>query len=329
MANYYNVGSQMAVTYGSLKERVGHYLFGIREEFSDDQAMDIDNCIMDGLQRVYASHDWSFFRPVVDITTTAPYSTGTIAVSAGVVTLTGGTFPSWAADGILRINGRSYAVISRVRNTTATIGDTSLVVAAGAEYQLGRPEVPVPCGFESVANDSELAYYADDDAFYPAVMQRGDQAIRKLEQNVQNFDRPVYYSIRTVEFSPTVGSRRVLAFFPTPDKAYTMRVPMFLRPVMLTADDQQPVGGEVLSQVILEACLASAEHNFEEREHIHEKRFMEMIQLSIRNDLERSCPTSLGPDAPRGEYGKSWGFGYDYRTREQRIGRLTLNGDGL
>ena len=322
-------GSKMTVTYERLKERVGHYLFGIRNEFSEDQALDVDDCIMDGLQRVYASHDWSFFRPVVDVTTTAPYSTGTVAVSAGVVTLTGGTFPSWVADGILKINSRSYAVAARTGNATVRIGDTSLVVAAGASYQLGRPEVPVPCGFESVANDSELAYYPDDNAYYPAVVHRGDQAIRKLEQSGQMFDRPVYYSVRTVEFCPTVGSRRVLAFFPTPDKAYTMRVPMFLRPVMLTADDQQPVGGEVLSQVILEACLASAEHNFEEREHIHEKRFMEMITLSIRNDLERSCPSTLGHDAPKGNYGKNSVFGYDYRTREQRIGRLTLDGDGL
>jgi hypothetical protein len=323
------VPGSMAGNYGSLKERVGHYLFGIRSSFSADQLLDIDDCISDGLRRVYSAHDWSFFRPVVDVTTTAPYATGTVTVSAGVVTLTGGTFPSWAADGFLFVNGRSYAVATRTSGTAITIADTSLAIATAAAYQLGRPEIAMPAEFEAVSNDSELAYYPDDSACYPSVMQRGDQAIRKFEQGGQMFDRPVYYSVRNVQFDPTVGSRRVLVFFPTPDAAYTMRVPMLLRPVMLTSDSQQPVGGEVLSQVILEACLASAEHNFEEREHVHEKRFMEMITLAIRNDLERSAPTSLGSDAPRGEYGKSGVFGYDYRTREQRIGRLTLNGDGL
>lgn len=323
------VGSRMAVTYRSLKERVGHYLFGIRDSFTVDQELDINDCIVDGLQRVYASHDWSFFRPVADVTTTAPYSTGTITVSAGVVTLTGGSFPSWAADGFLYVNGRSYVVASRTGNTTMTISDTSLTISSGVVYHLGRPEIAMPAEFEAVANDSELAYYPDDNACYPSVMQRGDQAIRRLEQGGQVFDRPVYYSVRTVQFDPAVGSRRVLAFYPTPDQAYTMRVPMLLRPVMLSSDNQQPIGGEVLSQVIIEACLASAEHNFEEREHVHEKRYLEMIALAIRNDLERSSPTSLGPDAPRGEYGKGWGFGYDYRTREQRIGRLTLNGSDI
>jgi len=320
--------SRMAITYGKLKERVGHYLFGIRELFTVDQLLDIDDCIVDGLQRVYATHDWSFFRPVVDVTTTAPYATGTIAVSSGVVTLTGGSFPSWAEDGVLHINGTSYPVATRTSGTVVTISTTSLTVAAGASYQLGRPEIPMPVEFDAVANDSELAYYPDDIACYPSVMQRGDQAIRKLEQESRTFDRPMCYSVRTDRFDPAVGSRKVLAFYPVPDKAYVMRVPMVLRPVMLTTANQQPVGGEVLSQVITEACLASAEHNFEEREHIHEKRFLEMIALAVRNDLERSSPTSLGPDAPR-DRGNVGRFGYDYRTREQRIGRLTLNGSDI
>lgn len=317
-------GSSMGVTYLRLKERVGHYLFGIRDAFSVDQLSDIDDCIADGLRRVYAAHDWSFFRPVVDVTTTAPYATGTVKVSAGVVTLTGGTFPSWAADGVLYVKSRYYAVISRTSNTVLTIDASAPAIAIGVAYQLGRPEIPMPAEFDSVANDSELAYYPDDNAYYPSVMQRGDQIIRRLEQSSQEFDRPVYYSVRTVKFDSAIGSLRVLAFFPTPDKAYTMRVPMFLRPVMLTSNNQQPVGGEVLSQVIVEACLASAEHNFEEREGTHEKRFLEMVALSIRNDLERSCPTSLGPDI--GDRSRRFGVDYMHRLREQRIGSVSLNG---
>lgn len=324
-----STGGNIGVTYLSLKERVGHYLFGIREAFSVDQLSDIDDCIADGLRRVYAAHDWSFFSPEVDVTTTAPYATGIVTVSAGVVTLTGGTLPAWAADGVLYVKGRSYAVVSRTSGTAMTIGDTSLTIASGVAYQLGRPEIPMPAEFDSVTNDSELAYYPDNNACYPSVMQRGDQAIRRLEQVGREFDRPVYYSVRNVLFDPAVGSRRVLVFFPTPDQAYTMRVPMLLRPVMLTSNSQQPVGGEVLSQVIIEACLASAETNFEERENVHHRKFMELLPLAIRADQERSCPTSLGNDSPRDKYGKAGGFGYDYRTREQRIGGLTLNGSDL
>lgn len=319
----------MIASYTTLLERVGHYLFGMRGGFSSDQTNDILDCIRDGLQRVYSVHPWSFFRPVVDVTTTAPYVAGTVTIASGVVTLTGGTFPTWAADGIFMVDNSYYSVASRGSDTQITLDATTVTVASASNYQLARPEIPMDAAFDAVANDSDLTYYPSAECWYPPVKQRHDSFLRKMEQSNPEFDRPVWYSVRTTEFDPTVGSRKVLVMYPTPDQAYTLRVPMVLRPIMLDATNQYPIGGEVLSQVILEACLAAAEHNFEEREHVHEKRFMEMIALAIRNDQERSSPTSLGPDAPRGSYGKFGVVDYDYQSREQRIGRLTLGGDVL
>ncbi|TXG78458.1 hypothetical protein E6Q11_00945 [Candidatus Dojkabacteria bacterium] len=318
-----------AVSYYSLLERVGHYLFGIRSGFSSDQTTDISDCINDGLRRVYSAHDWSFLHPVADVVTTAPYATGTVTIAAGVVTLTGGTFPSWAASGVLQVNNQYYSVASRGSNTQITLDTTSLTIATASSYQLARPEIPLDASFDSVSNDSDLTYYPSPECWYPPVRWRHDSTIRQLEGSNPEFDRPVFYSVRTSTFDPTVGSRKVLALYPAPDQVYTLRVPMILRPVLLDGTNLYPIGGEILSQVILEACLAAAEHNFEEREHVHEKRFQELIGLAIRDDQERSSPTSLGPDSPRGERG---GFGvvdYEYRLREQRMGRLTFDGDTL
>ena len=314
------------VNFSILQERVGHYLFGIRTGFSSDQQSDIADCLNDGLRRVYSAHNWSFLRPIADVTTTAPYTTGTITIAAGVVTLTGGVFPSWAASGLLRVNNRYYSVASRGSDTQITLDSTSVTIADASSYHLARPEVPLDAAFDSVANDSDLTYYPSPDNWYPPVQNRHDSTIRQLEASNPEIDRPVFYSIRTVTFDPTVGSRKVLALYPTPDQAYTLRVPMILRPVLLDAVNLYAIGGEVLSQVILEACLASAEHNFEEREHVHEKRFIEMIGLAIRDDQERSSPTSLGPDAPRGEPGRFGMVDYAYRLREQRIGSVSIDG---
>lgn len=317
------------VNFSILQERVGHYLFGIRSGFTSDQENDIGDCLNDGLRRVYAAHNWSFLRPIADVTTTAPYATGTITVAAGVVTLVGGTFPSWAASGVLSVSNRYYSVASRGSDTQITLDDTTVSVSSAASYQLARPEIALDATFDSVANDSDLNYYPSADSWYPPVKWRHDSTIRQLEGSNPEFDRPVFYSVRTVTFDPTVGSRKVLAMYPAPDKAYTLRVPMILRPVLLDDTNVYAIGGEVLSQVMLEACLAAAEHNFEERDHVHEKRFLELISLAIREDQERSSPTSLGPDLPRGESG---GFGvvdYSYRLREQRIGQLTFDGDIL
>lgn len=317
------------VGYSMLSERVGHYLFGIRSSFSADQQADINDCVHDGLRRVYAAHNWSFLRPVADVTTTAPYVTGTVAVAAGVVTLTGGTFPSWAADGVFKVSDQYYSVASRGSDTQITLDSTSVTVAAGATYQLARPEIQLADAFDAVANDSDLTYYPSPDCWYPPVQWRHDSTIRRLEGSNPTFDRPLFYSVRTVTFDPTVGSRKVLALYPTPDQAYTLRVPMILRPVLMDSVNLYAIGGELLSQLILEASLAAAEHNFEEREHVHEKRFMELLPLAIRDDQERSSPTSLGPDAPRGERGSYGMTDYAYRLREQRIGELTFGGDTL
>ena len=318
------------VTYAILQARVGHYLFGIREgggvTFTADQEADIDDCLNDGLRRVYAAHDWSFLRPIADVVTTAPYATGTITIASGVVTLTGGTFPTWAADGVLQVNNQYYSVATYDGSTQITLDSTTVTVASAASYQLGRPEIPLDATFDSVANDSDLTYYPSPDCWYPPVKWRHDSTIRQLEGNNPEFERPVFYSVRTVEFSAGVGSLKVLAMYPTPDAVYTLRVPMILRPVLVDISSTYPIGGELLSPVILEACLASAEHNFEEREHVHEKRFQELIGLAIRDDQERSSPTSLGPDGSRYRYDV---FGSSYRLREQRIGQLTLGGTSL
>lgn len=317
------------ISYLNLLERVGHYLFGIRTGFSTDQVADVDDCIHDGMRRVYSAHDWSLLRPVADVGTTAPYATGTVTIAAGVVTLTGGTFPSWAAAGVLKVNNRYYSVASRGSNTQITLDTTSITIATASSYQLARPEIPLDASFDAVANDSDLTYYPSPDEWYPPVKWRHDSTIRQLEGNNPEFDRPVFYSVRTTTFDPTVGSRKVLVLYPAPDQVYTLRVPMILRPVLLSETNLYPIGGEMLSQCILEACLASAEHNFEERENTHERRFQELIGLAIRDDQDRRSPTSLGPDSPRVNHS---GFGmvdYGYRLREQRIGRLTFGGDTL
>jgi hypothetical protein len=319
--------SSMVCSYDSLLERVGHELFGIRSGFSADQTVDILQCIRDGLHYVYTAHDWSFFKPVEDISTTAPYATGTVTIAAGVVTLTGGTFPSWAADGILKVSNDYYSISLRNSGTSLTLDDTSVTVASATAFSLGRPEVPLDDSFEAIANDSHLTYYPGQNECYPPLQQRHDQHLRTMQQANPYYERPVFYSVRTVEFDPTVGSRKRLAFYPTPDAAYVMRVPMILRPTMIDDTNQYPVGGETLAQLIVQACLMSVELDFYEKvDGRHTRRYYEMLPLAIKADLEKSAPTHLGPDMPRGEgYYLGLDYGYDY-ARAARIGAIVLDG---
>lgn len=314
--------STMAVSYFTLLERVGHKLVGKRTNFSSDETMDIEQCIQDGLNDVYTAHDWSFFKPIEDISTTAPYTTGTIAATDGVVTLTGGTFPSWAADGLLKAADSYYAIASRDGDTQITLENTSVDIDAGTTYELGRPEIPLSASFEAISNDSDLTYYPEQNELYPPIRMRHDQAIRKWQQNDPYFDRPQFYSVRTVEFDPTVGSRKRLAFYPTPDAIYVVRCPMILRPTMIDSTNIYPVGGETLAAVITVACLAAVERNFDDQEDVHTRQFAQLLPLAIRDDQERSSPTSLGPDAPRNQQRH---VSYDW-LRSTRVGAVSLDG---
>jgi len=308
----------MPVSYSSLLERVGHHLFGIRTGYSADQVVDIEECMKDGLRDVYAAHSWSFFRPVKTITTTAPYDTGTITIASGVVTLAVGTFPSWAAVGVLKIDNDYYDVNTRDGNTQITLEDTSVTEADASSYELGRPEYDLPTGFEAIVG-KELAYEAGQSDFYPPVRERHDDQIRAWRQDDPYHDRPLYYSTRTVEFDPTVGSRKRLALYPTPDAAYVLKVPMQLRATMIDETNQYPVGGESLSQLIVEVCLAAAERLYDEQPGMHTNRFQELLPLAIRADQEATSPTTLGPDSPRGENA-------DSISRAIRMGDIIFDG---
>ena len=324
-----SAAGSMVASYNSLLERVGRFLFGIRSGYSAGETSDIEECITDGLRDVYMAHSWSFFRPVKDISTTAPYATGTVTIASGVVTLSGGNFPSWAADGLLKVSDNYYSVSSRDSNPQITLDDTTVAVASASSFELGRPEIPLDASFEDMANDRALAYYPDQNELHPPVRNRHDQDIRTKQQDNPYYDRPVYYSIRTVEFDPDVGSRKRLAFYPTPDAIYVLRAPMILRPIPISSSDQYPVGGELLSQLITEACLAAAERNFDERGNEHTGRFRDILPLAISDDMERSTPTQLGPDAPRGEGYHAGVWGNDHWSRSVRMGSLTLDSDTL
>lgn len=287
-------------SYTSLLERVGHFLFGIRSGFTADQTTDIQDAITDGLRDVYAAHTWSFLRPVKTLTTTAPYTTGTITVVDGVVTLVTGTWPSWAAVGVLKVANDYYDINTRDSDAQITLEDTSVDVAAGTSYELGCPEYDMPSGFEGIIG-KELYYEPGQSDFYPPIRERHDDQMQAWRQDDPYHDRPLYFSLRTVEFDATVGSRRRLVLYPTPDAAYVLKAPMQLRPTMIDSTNQYPIGGEQLAQVILEACLAAAERLYDDNERVHTKRFQEMMPLAVGADLETSSPRTLGPDNPRGE----------------------------
>ncbi|HUR52922.1 MAG TPA: hypothetical protein VMZ71_02240 [Gemmataceae bacterium] len=118
-------------------------------------------------------HDWAYLWALGRVTTSEPYSTGTVefdytgGLYERMLTLTTGTWPDWAASGYVVIADVPYAVDERKSATVLTL--TSAMnpgadVAAGTTYEIRRDQYALPTDFvaldEVVLNEigSVLAY---------------------------------------------------------------------------------------------------------------------------------------------------------------------------
>ena len=111
--------------------------------------------------------NWIYYYGRCRITTSAPYTTGTIEYDhtggayERVVTLSGGTWPSWASLGTLVINNTPYEVSARKSATEITLTSGSNPgedVAAGSTYTLFRDTYTLPNLFKSVGTIVMLGY---------------------------------------------------------------------------------------------------------------------------------------------------------------------------
>lgn len=135
------------------------YLLDFLGENPTGQALrQVKLACQDALTELANSTNWSYYYASGRLATSAPYSTGTIQYqqSSGMypyqVTLTGGTWPSWAAYGELYIGFVSYEVDQVKSSTVLTLKSNfnpGVDVAAGTAYNLYQATYPLPADFKT------------------------------------------------------------------------------------------------------------------------------------------------------------------------------------
>lgn len=165
---------------------------------------------------------------------------------------------------------------------------TITCVAGTASYSL-------PAGTDTI--EGEVTYPAGL-GFPPMKIQRmPEQDIRNIlaSNNGQSFPRA--YAITEATFDPTAGSSRAVLFAPNPNSNYVLTMTAILRPTMLDATNCYPVGGEVLSSVFMESCLAAMERNLKNMRidnpmAVHNAALRDILGLAISRDKRaKSIPT--------------------------------------
>jgi hypothetical protein len=145
--------SALSLGYSDLTAIVARSALGYSSTYAScttEQKSDIDTSIKKGYADFLAAHDWNFLKKFATITTTAGYSTGTIALTNGdaTVTLTTGTWPSWAAQGSLYYDGSEYEISSRTGDTEIElVSEFGGTTASGASYSLRRVAYDLPDDF--------------------------------------------------------------------------------------------------------------------------------------------------------------------------------------
>lgn len=93
---------------------------------SDVVLADIRSAVDFAYRELYGAHNWTYYYKHGRINTISPYTTGNITyvASTKTVTLDGGTWPAWSADGYLRVGTAIHRVSVLVDSTTLTLDDT-------------------------------------------------------------------------------------------------------------------------------------------------------------------------------------------------------------
>lgn len=264
----------------------------------------VDMCVDVGCRWVYEPelipgertvHVWSFMQPkLVSFALNAAYSTGTISVTAGVVTGSGTNFPSWAADGELVVNGVSYTVASRSSGTSITLDDTTVTVTAGTSYTLQQVDYLLPELFGGLQGNLYLNQGLNTIGY---VLERRDkqQILEWQKSGIADFaSQPCHFAIFAQDQTGATDQRWMLTVWPFPDAAYTVTGFYTINPYRLTSALPYPMGGMPLSECLREAVLAAAEVEMKGEVGIHNTLFRAKLASAIAYDRQMSSPGIMG-----------------------------------
>jgi hypothetical protein len=180
-----------------------------------------------------------------------------------------------------------------------------LVTNAGVwQYQL--PE-------DFTVHINRFAFDADD--FYPTINETDLENIMDMRSHVAYSNYPMFFALYAGEYSKETSQGWEVAFYPTPDAAYSLNYRYLIFPPKLEADTDFHIGGPEMSEVIKALCIAEAEVVKDETGGKQEQRAQQRLAEAVKSDALRH-PDSIGYNGPMAGGYENW--------REGRMGTVTF-----
>lgn len=147
-------GASSTITFSALKayaRRMYHSRVGTKA------TTEVSQSVNDALRMCASDHDWNWFYTIGRLNFNGYYNTGTVTVTDGspTVTLSGGTFPSWAASGEIYIQGIWCSILTRDSGTQLTLDndwESPSTDGSGLSYTLMQNEYDLPSDCRAIVN---------------------------------------------------------------------------------------------------------------------------------------------------------------------------------
>lgn len=183
-----------------------------------------------GITRLGNEFGWSYYRRPLQIYLEAPYATGTVTythtggTAERQVELTGGTWPDWAANGVLVVGSVGYQVSERISDTIIVLNQNSSndnISISADSYTLYRPFAPLPSNLirmshPVLSNQTGVLKYMSPEALFV-----------HWSREQTNTGTPYFY---TIMGDPNGEQQFSMYVYPFPDAAYTCSALAELRP---------------------------------------------------------------------------------------------------
>jgi len=298
--------STLSITYDQLAVEVAVFLgySATDTDWTAAQVAEIDRYIQAGIRQFYyppavdgieAGYEWSFLSPTTTIDTEETYDIGSLVVSSGTCTLTGGVWPAWAqTHGTLVIDDVTYSITSRDNDTTLTVvGDD--VTAAEDEWYLSH------AGYQDLPDDLGRVlggfHYAPAE-YRQEIIQVSEHQILTSLSRTSDVAPPYKCTVRHKAQEAGDGQRLEVVWFPIPDSSYTLtyKYEAYAGKISTSANPY-PLGGMKYAELITESCLAIAEQRANDEQGIHTAAFVRLLAAGIQSDRKQGA-THYGPMTP-------------------------------
>jgi hypothetical protein len=207
----------------------------------DAEQRDIRTAIHRAYDELTTIRDWAYYHVHGRIILQAPYGTGTVTSSGVTVTLTGGTWPTWAATGAyLKVGEEICRVATRTSNTVIALDPTlSLKANVTAQpYTLYRTVYALPSDFRNLDEPS------DEYNWWSGLYVTPDQAM-KLERVSNSSGEPYHWTV--IKDPDSTGWAIKIIGYPTKQETLDFTYRRGARPIRWSGHEPAARAGTVES----------------------------------------------------------------------------------